>query len=88
MINDVGEKSIEHLQCRINFLGIIITDKFEDDIKKWLPNSFILEFIHSTLDLNENISKFMNKIFIVNSFNCIQESGFHVFLNLCVQYHP
>ena len=72
VINDVGEKSIEHLQCSINFSScwISVTNEFEDKVEKWLPNGFFLEFIHSSLDLDQNITKFMNKVFLGNSFHC------------------
>jgi len=56
MVNDIGEKSIEHLQCSVNFHGIFLINKFEDEVEKWLPDGFTLEFIHASLDLDQNIT--------------------------------
>jgi len=56
VINNIREKPIEHLQSSINLQDVSIANELEDKVEKWLKNSLVLELVHTTLDLDQNIS--------------------------------
>lgn len=57
MINNVRAKPVQDLECSINSqVAIGALDELENKSKKLLPDCFILEFVHTSLDLDQNIS--------------------------------
>ena len=84
MVQDGTKESIEDLETRVNLCLVFSLNEAKKKIKKLLPDFFLVNLTHSSLNLNSQISHLMHISLIsgINTLKSLKDRLLHSGLRL------